>query len=314
MTTDKWGISMDENKLQTFLAHLSNHKKLFWPAIEKNFQQNQALFKELAVPMLNWAATYLGDDYAKILSDGYVSFVTDVNLSQMRYEKQGHYQHKTYQEIFANVYDNPSRMSLYHWGVYVTTFAWEHHLKIYEFYKNNFISRLEPGGGTLLDLGSGSGIWSLLLLHLLEKWRVEGVDISTTSVALANEMSILNNFASRAKYIVGDALHHSASDKFEACLSCFLLEHLESPPELLINMSNHLQAGSYAFVTAALTAAEVDHIAEFKRESELIMLAEKAGFRVCATYSAAPRAYPTDYKFLPRSMALVLQKRRNDIW
>ena len=67
-------------------------------------------------------------------------------------------------------------------------------------------------------------------------------------------------------------------------------------------------------MTGALTAAESDHITEFRRESEIVVMAEEAGFRVESTFSGAPTGYPRDFRFLPRSMALVLQKKQNDNW
>jgi hypothetical protein len=67
-------------------------------------------------------------------------------------------------------------------------------------------------------------------------------------------------------------------------------------------------------VTAALTAAEIDHIHEFRRESQIVAMAEDAGFRVVSTLSASPRSIRHDATFLPRSMALVLQKRGGEWW
>jgi hypothetical protein len=67
-------------------------------------------------------------------------------------------------------------------------------------------------------------------------------------------------------------------------------------------------------MSTALTAAEVDHIFEFSRESELVAMAEKCGFRVVSMLSESPKAHPRTSYFLPRSMALVLRKRGNPIW
>lgn len=93
-----------------------------------------------------------------------------------------------------------------------------------------------------------------------------------------------------------------------------MIEHLEDPLSLLKNLNANLKQKGVAFVTAALTAAEIDHIYEIKKESELIKLAEDAGFRVLSSFSAAPSGYPAKMKFLPRSMAMILQKKDGDIW
>jgi hypothetical protein len=66
------------------------------------------------------------------------------------------------------------------------------------------------------------------------------------------------------------------------------------------------------FITTALTAAETDHIYEFRRESEVLLLAEEAGFRVVASLSATPLVDRGAALYIPRSMALSLQKRGDE--
>ena len=205
-------------------------------------------------------------------------------------------------------------MDSYHWGVFATTFAWHHHLALYRFYRDYFLPLLAPEPGRLLDLGAGSGVWHILTLRARTNWTATAIDISPRSIALASDLGKVFDLGQRAHCVEGDALQYRDEAPFDAALSCFLLEHLETPARLFENLAENLGDRSPAFVTGALTAAEIDHIAEFRRESEIIEMAEQAGFRVIASYSAAPeRAIPTN-RFLPRSMALVLRKRKGDIW
>jgi 2-polyprenyl-3-methyl-5-hydroxy-6-metoxy-1,4-benzoquinol methylase len=100
----------------------------------------------------------------------------------------------------------------------------------------------------------------------------------------------------------------------DAGISCFLLEHLERPQELLSSLSAALKPGAHAFITGAITAAEIDHIYEFKSEGEILSLVESVGFRVKHLYSAEPVNTPRNRKYLPRSLAMVVQKRHNEVW
>ena len=307
-------MEMSSANLEEFLSHFEKNK-LFWPSVKRNREHNPLLFDELGSLMINWAKKYLGsEEYKDILIKGYKSFVSDVGKSQMEYEKRGAYQNKSYAEVYNSVYNNSEHMQLYHWGVYVTTFAWEHHLRIYSFFKEYFLPLLIEEKGSLLELGSGSGIWGLLFLTKLSNWNVVGVDISESSVGIANKMREVTGLSQKTVYKVDDALSFASEKKYDAAISCFLLEHIENPERLFQNISNNINPGGYAFVTGALTAAEVDHITEFKYESQIVKMAEDAGFRVIGTYSASPSPYPINYKFLPRSMALIIQKRRNEIW
>lgn len=302
------------SNLEKFLDYFSQHCQVYFPAIQNTHLNHQKSFEELAQVMLNWAENHLGENWSKVLADGYLHFLMDVNRSQVEYERRGNYMNKSYNDVFDRVYNNPKFMSLYHWGVFVSTFTWEHHIKIYDLYRKSFLPCLNPEAGRLLDLGSGSGIWSFLTTHFLPQWTSQGIDISEKSVELSTTMAESSGFCNKVQFKARDALTFKGTEKYNAAISCFLMEHLEEPQLLLQNMASNLETRGYAFITAALTAAESDHISEFRRESEIVSMAEEAGFRVFSMYSAAPLSHPDSYRFLPRSLALVLQKRKNDIW
>lgn len=301
-------------RIPKFLDKFKEIAPVFYPAIQNNFLKNSALFSELGEPLLKWANQLLGENYLESLVRGYIFFVTDVNKSQILYEKTEKYKNSSYQEVYDSTYNNSEHMSLYHWGVFVTTFAWEHHLHLYQFYRDSFLIRIKEAAQNIIEFGSGSGVWGMIgMLQLQDNSKLTGLDISETSVKLAIEMSSLNGFKQN-NYIVNDALTYNNKTKYDHAISCFLMEHLEQPSKLLKNIHNNISDSGYAFVTAALTAAEIDHIHEFRRESEVVLMAEEAGFRVISTLSASPKTYPKSGKFLPRSMALILQKKHNEIW
>jgi 2-polyprenyl-3-methyl-5-hydroxy-6-metoxy-1,4-benzoquinol methylase len=303
----------NSKEIDSLLNAMQDRKKIFYKELKFNADKNNVLFNELGTLMLGWAKNFLGDNYITTLIDGYASFVLDVNRSQLKYEMNKKYINKTYEDVYRSVYNNPAHMELYHWGVFLTTFAWEHHLRIFDFFIKQFLINLNENG-KVLDLGSGSGIWSLLLLQNFKNWTSTGIDISETSVNTARKMADVNGFEGRAVFLENNALTYLENQKFNAVISAFLLEHLEDPREIFSNISSNLEPHGYAFVTGALTAAEVDHIYEFRRESEIIRMAEDAGLRLVSCLSSAPRSHPTDMYFLPRSMAMVFQKRNNEIW
>ena len=140
------------------------------------------------------------------------------------------------------------------------------------------------------------------------------VDISSTTVEMTRRTLKSANVDLRADLRQADALQFHSDQSFDAGISSCLLEHLEEPKRLLDNISASLCERGRVFVSAALTAAQTDHIAEFRRESEVVNLAEQAGFRMVASYSSAPRKAPADAVFLPRTMALVLEKRAGEYW
>lgn len=298
-----------------FCEAFGRQAPLFSTKVLETRNRHTQSFDRLGSIMLGWARRHIGDTWAETLIDGYQFFVTDVNRSQMRYERNGHYRFSDYQQVNKFVYSNDAHMARYHWGVYVTTFAWEHHLQLFEFFEREFLTRLASSeGNRLLDLGAGSAVWSLLASQSQPALNIDAIDISPQSVQMAAGFIRENEFEDKVRMQEGDALTFRGELPFDFGISCFLLEHLEQPASLFDSLCANLKSGGFAFVTGALTASEVDHIFEFRRESELVALAENAGFRVIATYSCSPPSYPREFRFLPRSMALLCQKRSGDIW
>ena len=297
-----------------FADYVKAKHPISYRTIVENRAQNELIFDELASRLLYWSKNYLGDSYLKVLMGGYSAFSKHVVRYQNEYEKNGEYNNLSYDRSFDEVYDNSDFMNLYHWGVFMTNFCWPHHLKIYEFFDRVFLRSITGESPRILDLGSGSGIWSMLTASAMADARVTSVDISETSISLARGMVEANGLGSRIDVTLGDAIAADYEQKFDAAISCILLEHLTEPNTLLESLARNVKQHGLAFLTAALTAAQLDHIFEFRRESEVIGLAEEAGFRVLGTLSSGPLNYPVERRFLPRTMALVLQKRANETW
>ena len=95
----------------------------------------------------------------------------------------------------------------------------------------------------------------------------------------------------------------------DGLICSFLVEHLEKPEQLFAVINHLLKPHAIGFVTGALTAAQVDHIYEFRFESELVKMCEDQGLRVLQTLSVGPARLQPKAKFFPRSMALIVQKR-----
>lgn len=280
---------------------------------EKTRDEMAELFFDLGERVLAWAAAALGDSWPRILSEGYAYFVTDVNKEQMLYNKNGRYRNTSYDEVYRTVYDNDEYMSKYHWGVFATSFLWAHHLEIYRFFKDRFLPRLEDGPSQHLDLGSGSGLWSCLVASDKVDQEIVAVDISKTSLDICMEHAKAAGVRERVTAQVGDALQFDGAGRFRSGTSCFLLEHLERPGRLIETFKRSLATGAPVFLTAAVTAAEVDHIFEFKTEGEVVTLLEDGGLRVVEMLSAAPPSHK-GFRFLPRSVAFIAVNKTTANW
>src|ERR1035441_741749 len=58
------------------------------------------------------------------------SFGRIMRRSAFRSEADGHYENKSFAEVYAEHYSQDETMSGYLWGVYLTNFLWAHHAEI----------------------------------------------------------------------------------------------------------------------------------------------------------------------------------------
>jgi SAM-dependent methyltransferase len=272
-------------------------------------------YTDLADTFLGWAARAWGRDALPGMVDAFVRFTTSVNMSQVRYERAGHYENKTFADCLAGLYNEEESMDDYLLGVYLTNFLWAHHAEICLRYEDNFLRRLGDVQ-TLVEIAPGHGGWGALALKHLPHARLLGYDISPSSIRLARELVRGAGFADRARYELKDALDLDVvpAESADAVVCNFLVEHLERPEKLFEVIRHLLRPSAPAFITGAITAAQVDHIYEFRYESELVRMAEAAGLRVTETFSGAPHRTLPNARFLPRSMLLIVQKRKNEVY
>lgn len=272
-------------------------------------------FQEVAGRWLGWLAAAFGEEALPRAVDSFARFSTDVNLHQARYEAEGAYENKSFQEVYEAHYSRSEAMTDYLLGVYLINFLWAHHMEITLFFEDRFLARLREDGA-LVEIAPGHGGWGVSALNRVPGTSLRAFDISPASIEIASSIARAAGVGGRASYLERDAMDLDSlePESADGLICSFLIEHLEDPGRLLAVIQRILKPGARAFLTGALTAAQIDHIFEFKRESELLRLAEDNGLRVLETLSAAPRRRLPRSRFLPRAMALLLERPAEPVW
>jgi 2-polyprenyl-3-methyl-5-hydroxy-6-metoxy-1,4-benzoquinol methylase len=184
--------------------------------------------------------------------------------------------------------------------------------------REEFLRRLPPQAA-VLELACGHGVLSLLLAQERPDVRVTALDISAPAVAVARRLGQASRHLGRVQFVVADALRHDAGrepvasgagsgGRYQGIVSAMLAEHLPAPDTLFRAIARQLEPDGLAFVSAALESAQRDHVFEFHRESELLVLAEAAGLRASRLVSDASAVGPGS-RFLPRAAAMILRAR-----
>lgn len=270
-------------------------------------------FDQISEMFLGWAIGALGESGMPRLLDAFVRFTYEVNHAQALYEEQQRYLHSSFAECEQQFYSQDEFMDDYLWGIYLTNFLWVHHFEICLFYFDRFLRRLPPDA-RLLEIAPGHGGWGVWALSVLESSQLEGFDLSPRSIQIAGSLAAAAGVDDRATYRQLDALRlgEREAGTADGCVCCFLVEHLEDPCGLFAAIRRQLKPGARAFITGALTAAQVDHIYEFRRESELVAMSEQNGLRVLETFSGNPRRTLPGARYVPRSMALIVTACKNE--
>lgn len=300
---------MNNCNIQQLLAYVDSQYPQFSRGINESIAKVPERFEYIAGQYLSWALKARGEAAIEKSVDAFVQFTTDVNFAQARYEVSGAYENHSFDEVYKNHYSQNSQMHDYLWGVYLTNFLWAHHLEICLFFENRFLSRLSSQAA-IIEIAPGHGGWGVWALHQLTDAKLEGYDISPASIEISTSVAKAAGVDSRASYQERDALDLKSldTDIADAVICSFLIEHLEQPAKLFAVVSQILKPGGLAFITGALTAAQVDHIFEFRHESEPLAMAESQGLRVLESLSTNPKRLLPKAKFVPRSIAMLVQK------
>lgn len=296
-------------RVARLLADVADRHPRARRGVEEARAADPVYFDRTAERLLTWLETARGPAGMAAAVDAYVGFSGTVNLAQARYEQTEAYPHKSHADCLADLYATPA-MHEYLWGVYLTNVLWPHHLRLSATFEDAFVPHV-PTDGRVVELAFGHGAWGISALHARTDLTLIGYDVAPAGIEIATQVAEAAGVSARADHRLGDATAlPDDTEPADAVICCFVLEHLDDPTALMHQIAKLLPADGIAWVTGALTAAQPDHIREFRRESELVRLAEETGFRVEASWSLGPPRTLPRAKFLPRSMAMVLRRRR----
>jgi len=97
----------------------------------------------------------------------------------------------------------------------------------------------------VLEVGSGVGAQTEILLERFPHLKVTGIDAQAKQVAAAKKL-----LGKRAHYDVGDALHLPYADStFDGAFICWFLEHVAKPVEILAELRRVLRTSAQVFIS-----------------------------------------------------------------
>lgn len=120
----------------------------------------------------------------------------------------------------------------------------------------------------LLEIGSGVGAQTAVLLGLFPELQVTSVDFSEAQLAKAKEN--LTDFADRVTLVCQDAEKLHLEEKFDSAFICWALEHIPDPAAVMKRVKAHLLPGAKIHITEVFNSTfyyqpESPHLTHYYR-------------------------------------------------
>lgn len=296
------------DRIEPFRSELRAAFPYFEPTIDKRI----ADFGEPWVREFNEELDRAFGDDRKALAGavrGYCRFALDAMRLQKRYERTRRYDAKSYADAAAQVYRNPDYMrSLYLPGILLSHYMWPHHHRQLHFFRDEFIPRIAGAQpARFYDVGVGTGFYSKELLVRCPLLYGRGYDISP--YAREHALALVGAWGAQERYevVLQDIVAQPVERTSPVVISVEVLEHLEDPQPFLNALARMLDPGGSAFVTAALTAPNADHIYLYVSRDEIRAQLARAGLKSVSEFEEAGYEPTYDTEPVPRVAAFVVQ-------
>ncbi|MGE3342187.1 MAG: trans-aconitate 2-methyltransferase [Vicinamibacterales bacterium] len=297
--------------LDEFLATLKDERPQFLRSVLMAREQEPDLFLSLGTTILQSLNPGHDPKRTAQLVHSYTAYTYEQNYLQFVYEASGAYPAASHSEANSGVYQNTEVMLRYMESLLLTQFLWPHHLQIVRFFIDRFLPRFSATDVVKsLELAPGHGLFGRLLLEHLPKATLVAHDISPTSIAIASELAGQNAVSARTQYVVRDALDRTGrlAQEWDAVISGELMEHLDDPRLLCEAIAEQLRDDGYGFLTAAITAANLDHVYEFKGPEDVRCMVLDAGLRIEDEIVATPPTIKAKQTKVPRVQAMIIRR------
>jgi 2-polyprenyl-3-methyl-5-hydroxy-6-metoxy-1,4-benzoquinol methylase len=292
-----------------FLNALDVKAKMYAKAARDAYQSNIEVTSWLLNPLAKWAENAYGSTVFENAARGYAQYCMHVAQAHHKYVREGRYTPQDLPDIIKSVYEDSGYMTPYMWAAILIYPFWSSMIEHIRLFKDFFLPAV-VSNGNILELACGHGVIGLTALEYRKDVNVAGFDISPSAIEIAQKLSFASGHSSRANFQVKDVLKLDSQVEgkcYDAIIAAMLAEHLEDPRPLFASIARNLAPGGVVYFSTAIESPQCDHIYEFHKESEPLLMAEAEGLRVIRMVCDSGLRIP-ESPFLPRACAMILKK------
>lgn len=209
------------------------------------------------------------------VADDYLRMIKDMRKKMAYFIENKAYSCKSQEEALKKVYSQPKAMEYYLNALLVSNLLWVHHLKMLLFFKRSLIVLDQKI--SVLDIGSGHGLYSYYTQQARPESEIDVVDISKTSLKMAE--SIIGKDC--AEYLKMDVMDlNSCITKYDLVILGEVLEHVDDPKKMIAHVKLFLKPQGLLWVTVPINAPAIDHVYLFDSEQSVLDMLDDSGLRI----------------------------------
>lgn len=295
----------DDPWMSVLLELMQEHARFALPGLRRDLERFGTAWLAEAEDLV--ATFYPQSSLQREALRAYGRFTIDTMRRQRRFEQLGRYEARPPAGT-AGALDEQRRQQDYLPGLLLSHYLWPQHYQQLCFFRESFVPRLvQARSGRLLEVGIGSGLFMRLALQALPAARGLGLDLSETALAFSRRHAARYGLSGRFEARHHDLLQAPLAEHFDALICVEVLEHLEKPESLLRALRRQVEPSACVFVSAALNAADIDHVHLYREPGAVLRQVEAAGFRVEAARLSEGRAQGPAGVPVPAVLALIMR-------
>jgi len=250
--------------LEKIIKTIEQKNKIHANNINNFIQECDEDFLKIANEYLESYCNFLMKSFDKdidFIINSYLFMVQSIVVEQTRFMRNGHYRYSTLEEADKNVYSNKEYMFQYMIGVALSQFLWKNHKEMFEFFKSNMQER--TSSKKYLEIGCGHGLFFLESIKHNKFASYKAIDISETSLNITKRFTkeFFGEIPNHVEFIHQDVNKADKSfGSFDFIAMGEVLEHVESPKELLSSIYRLLSDEGNAYISTCVNCPVKDHI------------------------------------------------------
>ena len=209
--------------------------------------------------------------------DAYLQMIKSMFKSQVKFMRTGQYPTESAVDAFNEVYSNEREMLSYMIGLALSQYLWKSHYEMFSHLKTS-LEKNKNNINKYLEIGPGHGLFLKNAIDILNKHtEMTAVDISQTSLNVSK--SIITHFYpwKKISFINKDMLDLTMNSEFDFIVMGEVIEHVENPKSLLIQISKLLSKNGRAFLSTCVNCPMIDHVYHFHTVDEIRNMFKNCG-------------------------------------